>query len=699
MRQVGIIEKGALWVALLFGAACGSTAHPASDAGVALQLGDAQVSVPDVGKDTSKDTLAGDADDAVDVQPDTAADASANITSVAAAVTPTVDVAMRAAVAVTVQRASGGNGAPATGEKVSVRLDGVDYELGTQLGSGDTPQPAVNVWKEATAGKYWLVGVRPGSSQVQVVVDGVASEPASVTVAMPSKAGLALAVPSATGFCKGSRSKDTDDTIRLDGKQTGPGGMILTLRFPAAAKAGDAFELDKTSPVGGNLLLTATVSDLGSQKLSVPKGRVFIDQVDKGWFRGTVLGTAANLNPVALSFQVPRDGGFGVDLLGDAEQLASSTTIDPTQTGIHVSRVSVSAVGGGLALITWRRVEDVLKGSYATAVFDFATGVTTPGDPLLPLVHAKVLVDDGQGGYVEKPTGEFMGWSAAAQTGDMRGIVWEGKASKGSSPYGLYASLLGPDLKPQGSVLPVSDAACWGQCRPSIAALPSTRWLVVWNPPDGSVQAAILDGLDFATISKTATLAQAPASLPHVAAFDADVGVIWQDPAGGAQYRLYSDTLSANGTAQKLGEVTGTTPRGAMVALASPTSFGAVFFDAAGTLRWRRIGMNGAFVTGADLEVDSDVLAAVAVAGKAGQVAIVERRAAAANEPQLYVRKIAITSPSDGGASLGPAVALPQSLSKAPLHASLAYSAETDSYVVAWSGDKLSESVWIQQFR
>ncbi|MBI5610122.1 MAG: hypothetical protein HY902_14700, partial [Deltaproteobacteria bacterium] len=115
--------------------------------------------------------------------------------------------------------------------------------------------------------------------------------------------------------------------------------------------------------------------------------------------------------------------------------------------------------------------------------------------------------------------------------------------------------------------------------------------------------------------------------------------------------------------------------------------------------RWRRIGLNGAFVTGADLEVDTEVLSAVAVAGKPGQVAIVERRTAAANEPQLYVRKIAIASPSDGGATLGPAVPLPQSLSKAPLHASLTYSAETDSYAVAWSGDKMSESVWIQQFR
>ncbi len=695
-RGLGLAATLALSALL---AACGSAGGTSGPDGVTFKLGDTSISVPDTSKDMGvSDSLPADAsgDTATgDGQPDV----STTITAVAIDVTPTLAVAARSPLAVTVKRVSGSDGAPSASEKVSVRLGGSDFELGAQLAGDGQAQPAVNVWKGASADKFWIAGARPGTVTVQLVVDGVASAPVSVTVAMPSKAGLALAMPTATGASTGSRSKDSDDTIRIDGKQIGAGGMTLTVRFPAAAKAGDMFELDKTSPIGGSLQVSGTIADLSGLKVSVPKGRLFIDQVEKGWFRGTVVGTSASLNPVVCAFQIPRDGGFGVDLLDDAQQLASSTTIDPSQTGIHVSRASISAIGGGLALITWRRVEDVLKGSYPMATVDVASGAVTPVDPLVPLVHAKVLTDDGQGGYVETPTGEFMGWSAAAQTGGVRGIVWEGKASKGSSPYGIYASLLGPDFKPQGAVLKVSDAGCWGQCRPSLAPLPSTRWLAVWNPPDGSVQAAILDGLDLGTIAKTASLAQAPASMPTVAAFDADVGVIWQDPQGAAQYRLYSDTLSANGTAQDLGMVAATTPRGSMVAMASPTSFGAVFFDTSNTLRWRRIGLNAAFVTAADLQVDTEVLAAVAVAGKPGQVAIVERRAAAANEPQLYIRKIVVTSPSDGGANLGPAVALPQSLGKMPLQPSLCYSAETDSYVVAWSGDKLSDGVWLQRFR
>lgn len=670
---------------------------PTGDAG-AFSF-DSVVAKPDVTKPA--DAAGGDAAGSDAVAADTGTVPGTSVSSVAADVTPTLAVASKASLALTVTRTTGTNGAPSAAEKVTVKIDGKIWDLGTQLAPLGEQQPAVVVWKGPDAGHLWLAGVRPGTAEVAVLVDGVASAPATIEVAMPTLPGLHVVVPVAQGFSSGARTKDTsDDTIRLEGKSIGAGGLTITVRFPVAAKAGDVFDLEKASPVGGNLQVFATLADMGGVKLTVPKGRIFIDQVDKGWFKGTLVGTAANLTPLAGAFAVARDGGYGVDLLDDAQQTEASTTQKYTDTGKHVSRLSLSAVGGGKVLATWRHVEDVLKGSMETAIIDAATGQWLQGQALVPLAHAKVAVDDGQGGTKEKPLGDFVGWSSAATSNDMRALVWEGKALKGTAPYQISAVKLDANLAPTGPVLQVSADGCWGQCRPMLVPLPSTRWLAVWAAPGGGVKAAILDGNAFDQVEKTATLAPSPWSLPSVSSFDATLGVAWRDPKLGSQYKLYSDTLSGIGPEQSLGTKVAGAQGPAMVAMSAPLAFMALYFDPPNLLKARRINAEtAAFATGSATDVDDNVVRVLAVVGKAGQIALVERRAVLAEEPQLWVRKLSLGSPTDGGTLLGPAVALEGSVSAVPLEPTVCYVPEADTFVVGWSGDVASDGVWIQRFR
>lgn len=694
----------ALAMALLVGAGCSDTPAANSDASAPLFGFDglAGIDVPKDanGADASPETAAGDLVSGGDAQSGSdTAETSTGVVAVQAEVTATLDLGSKAPLNVTVQR-DDGSGAPKTGEAVTFSVDGQPVEVGGKPGPMDQPPAHLAVWKTATAGSYWLVGVRPGKGQLSVSVGGVASEPVEVEVGTPASAGLKMVLAGAEGSCPGARTKDSDDTIRLEGKVFGKGGLTLTVRFPSAAQAGDAFDLDKASPKGGFVQVSAVMPDLGGQQVKVVTGRVWLDQVEKGWFRGSFLGNSAANLPVAGVFSVERNGTFGVDLLAEAEQLAASSTDQWTATGEHDSRASISALGGQ-AVLTWRHISNVTSADLVRRSIDPQSGFVAEMPPLVTKAVAQILVDDGSGALVPKPTGEFFGGVALAESGGKRLAVWEGKpAAKSASPYQISGQFLGADGKPEGAIVAISADQCWGSCRPRLVALPSTHFLVAWGVPTGGVKAVILDGNDLANPEKTVIVAPPPATGPSLASWEAHVGIAWRHPTQGTYARLYSDAMSSNGPEQLLGGTVINAAAPAIAAIAEPASFTALFSAPVGTLKQRRIGLDAALIGSGDVALGSQVARFVAAAGKGGQVAIVERLSGvAANQPQLRLRKVVATQNGDVGAQLGSEVILPASVSKYPLEPVICYVPEADTFVVAWSGDGNSEGVWVQRFR
>lgn len=654
-------------------------------------------------KTAPKDTASADSGSAevdADNPPQDTAPA-VTVTEIALEATDTLAVAGRAPLKVSVKRSDGSEGAPKDSDGLQFTVDGQPIELGAKLSADPAAQPKLAVWRDSKTGNLFLAGVRPGDTVLAAKVGDVAAPDVAVSVAFPDGAGLRLATTTANGKCAGDRSKDSDDTIKLEGKQFGAGGLTLTLRFPAAAVAGDVLDTEKP-PKSGALQLVATVADLGGVQLKIPQARVWIDQTDKGWFRGTFLGTSATLLPVAGTFAVARDGKFGIDLLDDGQQIQTSTTQSYKSTGNHYSRVSVSAVPGGVALLHWREVLNVTTANLGRASVKADSGDVVALEPLVAKATAAVLVDDGKGTLVPTPKGEFFGAASVATSADKTLVVWEGKPAKGSAaPYQISAQLLDAKLKPTGAVLQVAPDECWGDCKPSLVPLPSSRWLAVWGAPKGTgVRGAILDGNDLSQTEKLVSMIAAPATNPSVASLDANVAVVWKLPGKGTRYRLYTDTLASNGPEQDLGTPTATPPAPQMLAIDTPPSFAAVFFSPAAELKLRRIGLNASVMGPADVPVATDATKIAAAAGKAGQLVLVERISGAApDEPQLRLRKMVIASAGDPGTPLGPPVPLALSASKLALDAAIAYLPDADTFVVAWSGDLLSDGIWVQRFR
>lgn len=623
------------------------------------------------------------------------------VTALAIAATETLTVGARVALKVTVTRSDGSSGAPTAAESVIWSVDGAAVVPGAKLAAEPANQPKLAVFKDTKTGALALVAVRPGTAAIKATLAGTDSEPLTVTMPFPEGAALRLTAPTASGTCKGDRQKDNDDTIKLDGKAFGAGGLTLTIRFPAVAIAGDSFDLEK-APQIGVLQLLAVVPDLGGTQLKIPQGRIWIDQTDKGWFKGTFLGTSASLVPVAGTFAVERNGTFGIDLLDDGLQIATSTTQKPTATGDHHSRVTVSAAPGGQAIVHWRSIHDVTTADLARAAVEAQSGQVTPLAPLVAKAVAAVLVDDGKGTMVPKPKGEFFGTAAIASSEGKTLVVWEGKAAKGSAaPYQISAQLLDEAYNPSGEVLAVQAEDCWGECRPQLVGLPSSRWLAVWGIAGGAgVRAAILDGNDLSAPEKLVTLAPAPATNPAVASLDANVAVVWRQTGKGTRYRLYSNTLASNGPEQDLGTPTANPPAPQMLAVANPPSFAAMFFAPAADLKLRRIGLNATVLGPADVSLATGIAKIASAAGKPGQIAVIERLyGQGPDQPQLRARKVAITSAGDPGATLGLPVELANSAAKYPLEAAIAYIPQADTYVVVWAGDATSDGVWVQRFR
>lgn len=687
-----------VWLAL---ASCSTPAAPAADSGPTVFGFDAMggkdsISAPDIQPDTT-DGSAEATETAQDSAPET--DAAPAVLGLQVEVTATLVVGTKAALKLTVQRQDD-SGPPKAAETVAFSVDGKPVELNAKPGPLTDAQPAVALWKSTVAGQYWVAGVRPGPAALQVTVDGIAAEEIALETAWSEGAGLRLTLPAAAGACGGARTKDTEDTIRLEGKTLGKGGLTLTVRFPAAAKAGDAFDLDKPSPQGGTLQVLAAMPDLGGQQVKVPTGRIWIDQVDKGWFRGSFVGTSATLQPLVGAFAVERNGSFGVDVLDEALKVATSTTDKWNATGEHDSRVSL-AVLDGKGLMTWRHISNVTTADLVARRIDPQTGQMEELSPLVTKAVAQILIDDGSGALVPKPLGEFFGAVSAAQSGGKRLLVWEGKpAAKSASPYQISGQLLDADLKPLDSPLLIADDACWGNCRPQVVALPSTHFLVVWTAAAGGVKAAIIDGNAPEIPEKVVTVAPAPASGGSVASWEANVGLVWRHPSKGSYVRLYTDSMSSNGPEQLLGAAVANTFAPAIAAVAEPASFTALFFSPVATLQQRRIGLDAALIGAGDVKLANSVAKVVAAAGKPGQVAMVERIGpASATQPQLRLRKVFVSQAGDVGAQLGTEVILTASVSKYALEPALCYVPEADTYIVAWSGDASSEGVWFQRFR
>jgi hypothetical protein len=692
------------WLAALFCAtSCAGPVAGPSDAGSGGGLFfDVVQTKPDA---ASQDAEDGQSADAAAQDPDVSStvDTPRAALGLSVAVTATLYLGTKAAVTVGVDRGDGVPTPPGADEKWTLLVDGQPLALGAPPAADLAQQPAVVAWPHSEAGQAWIAAVRPGVVRLSVQLGDQVSDEVEVAVQTPEGAGMRLVAPAGEGETPGERVKDNDETIKLEGKTFGSGGLTLTVRFPAASLGGEAYDLAKPAPNGGSLQVNAIVPALGSgggKQLKILKGALWIDQVDEGWYRGSLLGTAADLTPVVGWFAVPRKGEFGVDLIGEAVTVAESTTLKYTDTGTHASRVSLGHLGGSTVQVTWRQVDSVTTGSLQRLAFDALSGGVQPLDPLVKSCQAKVLVDDGQGGQAEQAQGEFIGWSSGGERDGVRLVVWEGKAAKGAAPYQITAQPLDAQLQPQGPALVVSSDACWGKCRPQLVALPSSRWLVVWAAPAGGVKAALLDANDFSQVEKTATLAPAPATNPSVAALDANVGVLWRDPTQGSRFRLYSDKLASNGVETSLGGkvVNGGPP--AMVAVWSQPSFAALFFDPPTTLKVRRIDLNAALVGAADLALASDTLRLAAAAGKDGQVAIVERTSAKINATvsQLRLRKVQFTGADDAGQSLGEAVVVAEAKSSVPLEVALVYVPEADTYVVAWSGDASSQGVQLRRF-
>ena len=687
-------------VAALLAAGCGTPAPTHADAGVhfatditivpdVLKFDATATDAPSTKDQGSGDTPAGDLPPDIQIITDVKevhAQASAAAVEVASKISLTVQVTLK----------NGSKGDPSSKHKVQFRIGGQVIGSGALLAADGAKQPGVSVWKGDTAGKFWLAGLRPGQTDLIVEVDGVPSEILPLLVSYPTAPLLRLTLPTAEGKTTGDRLADGADTVHIEGKTFGAGGLTLTLRFPIAATAGTSYDTDNPPKVGA-LSVTATVADLGGLKLNlVSGGRLWIDQVDKGLFRGCFLGTSADLKPMAGVFIVERDGKFGVDVLDAPQVLESSSAPEPAP-GVHVSRAAVSAVGNGKALLTYRRIIDVTKADLVRVLVDAKSGAVDT--TLTPVVS-------GAGtGTPDNPL-PGVGFASAALSEGKVLVAWEGKKAKGISEtnqvWVRVADTSHQWLAEAPDPILASGDDCNGQCRPQVLRLPSSRWLVLWSVPGGQgIKARRFQGttLDWAEALSPKLIVQPPGTGVRAATMDANIGMAWLDPTAGTTYRLFDQNLSSIESEQPLGNPVSNAPWPAMAGVdaTGAPSFMALFFDGdpATDLKYRRIGLNAKRLGAADLPLASSVDFFVSATGKNGQVAIIER---ASNDSTLRIRKVVVTGSSDNGSQLGGPVTILTNPSTT-VEPSLCYVAESDIFVATWSGDGSSENVQVLRFR
>lgn len=590
------------------------------------------------------------------------------------------------------------------GDKAKLTFHHGDVELGfgATLAPAGADQPPVSLWKGDTPGDFYAAAVRPGSGEITVKVDGVESAPVSFVSSYPSLPDVRISLPAGGGTAAGIREKDTDAQIRLTTNTIGPTGLKSSIRFPAFAKAGDYFDIE-SPPEGAVLQINATIGSVGALQVGVPSGRVWIDQTDKGMFRGSFLGRTAQLFPIVGSFVVQRNGEFGLDILEDPVLLAESTAPNINTPGTHVGRPSASALPDGRVVLSWRVIKDVTKADLVRKVLDTTTGTLSDLQPLVLDANTSYKAESG-----DTTQGAALGWSTVAESQGKVLTVWEGRTGKGVTlPNQINIQQLDPTtLEKTGEPWVVSDEDCSGQCRPQIYRLPNSRFLIVWGKADGSgLRARRIDGnLQFSE-GKPVELIQVPASRPSAAVIEDNVAIIWRTPDAGIWYKLYTSGLSALAPEQQLtGNLSGL-PAPSVSAILEPPSFAGVFAEPASSLLYRRINLSGAEIGTEDLPLGTGVTHNSSAGGQLGQVVVATRvdpgkGADAVTKNQLRLSKVYTPTPSITGEILGPVYEVPSSNGEWVVEPTLVYAAATNTYVLIWGGDDKGKArVWVQRFR
>lgn len=611
-----------------------------------------------------------------------------------------------------VLQTAAGDKRPPTGEETpELLVDGQEVGAKGWIAPTGSAQPAVALWPGATPGKWLVIAARPGKAVVQMRIQGVLSSALSFNCGWPTEPQIRVTIPTGSGSTDAERKIDVANTIKLGGETIGAGGLDVTIRFPASAAVGDHFDM-ASKPAAGGLSVSASLADVPGLKHVLAQGRLWIDQVGGGQFRGSFLGLAASLKPMAGAFVVDRKGLFGVDLLGETAEIGLSDGLLPAP-GHHYSRATIHAVPGGKAMLIYRDIENKTSASLVRVLVDPITGAL---DASLP-----PLVGDANA-YAVTPDvfAHAFGWVASAPSAGKTLFVWEGRDGKGSKkPHQLWGRIYDEKHLPITPAALIAADSCTGNCRPEVHSLPASRWLVVWTGETGGIRSRrvsgnLVDGQLGLPGSEPETLATFGEGAT-AATFEGNVLLGWRDgDLGGPVWRMYAytasdDKLKAGQSATPFGAKSLLSPRPAMAALQTPSGGANLLFvgawaegKAPGALNIRRIGNDGTAL-GLDLNLgETQVDRLFAVAGKLGQVALLERIEAAAQGKTgiaLRVRKTRFESIGDTGEQLGDVVNIAPATGAWSAEPSLAYVPEADAFAVAWSGEHASGGVWIRRFR
>ena len=672
--------------------------HDATDGG-ADALADTADAV-DATDDTDLETEDDAATDVADV-PDTAPpeDVQSGTSAVKLTVPDNLPIGSDAEALVEIKGGDGQTSTLADGADVTVEIDGADHALGYDPVADAKGPPAAVVWRTG-AGKLRIVGVRPGSATIRVTVEGVTSAASTVAVGYGAFSGIVARVPDAGGSTAAAQQIDVADKVKLGGATIGGGGLDAQIRFPQDASGGSSHEVGPGKPASA----VAGFADLAGTKYTGAQGWVFVDQTNKGLFRGSVWVRTAQLKPVLMAFSVERDGLFGIDPLDEAPtELAKSDALEPL-TGSHHSRVTVlpGAPGSGRVHVVWREIENVLKARLRRVDVTLVGGaVDTTKPPLLDDLNA----------YDSTPSvpAAAMGEVALVWNGGQGLLVWEGRDGKGATkPHALWAVLVDPDLVFKATPIALEADGCSGACRPRVAALQGGRFLVVWSRPSSGVKAtrvkALLADGKMETAEETPVVVSTSGKDGDLAVHQSAVLVSYFDPDTGPVWRPYQDkatgSLAATAPPQSFGLASPQAKPVALAALSLQTQpnflFTASWVDLLPSVqqRTRRIATDGTAL-GSVQDVATPVVDGLRTyAGKYGQILAIGDEADAG----IVAWKRSYAAYGDDGKQLGGALQLLDK-SDLPLRAHAVYDAEADVWVVAWAGWQKSPGVWFRRFR
>ncbi len=633
-----------------------------------------------------------------------------DVQSVAAQAAGAVKLGATTPLQVLVTSKAGAIGPPSGSEVVAFQVNGKALAPGATLAAKAADQSPVAIWLGTGPGNYVIAGVRPGTAKLVVTVDGVASAEVDIATAWPDGDVITGSTPGLSGSSTDKRIDEVaPDTAKLQGQLFAPGGVDATVRFPSTAQSGDSFDLGQ-SPAKGSLSVSLTiVSPAGLNIPATPvAGRVWLDQTDKGYFRGTLLGQTADLTPVVCAFVAERDGSYGVDLLDDPVLVETSSDTIP-DSDLHASRAAINPIGNGKALLTWRRITNQAAAEIAMWVIDAKTGATVTNLPSL----VKEQLGPFQAFPKDPVAYPTFGWVTAGVSNAKILLAWEGANGPDSfttaAPTGVWIrgmeadySLTNTGTFKAGQPIAVSDDACAGGCSPQIVALPNARFLVLWSPTTGGIRARRIEGDYSFTDGNPLQLLNPPATAASASVLDTTMGLMWRDPVQGSFVRVYTTNPAISSVDQEMqvGGVVANAPMPGVGIFDSPTAPGFLAFALDGSpatnLKVQRLDFSG--IALGEIAVATGIGAIRVASGTAPQVVVLQTAADPKAALPLSIRKFTTTSPIDGGTQLGPVVSL-GAKSAVPLLPSICYLPEVGIFVAAWSGDYKSEGVSFQRFR